>query len=894
MNWTNVRLILQREVRDQLRDRRTLFMIAVLPLLLYPLLGMSFFQVAQFMREQAVKVLLIGTHDFADLPPLVDGKHFALPLFNDAARARLMDLEFADDTAANATEGQQVADKLAKAGGYDVVVYFPPDFAEQLQRFRRELVERDAENRPAVKLPDTIVQDIPIPEAQIFWNEAKEKSKIGYLRATDVLSHWRDQLVERNLAESRIPAAAARPFELKTVDVANEGQGKAALWSRILPFVLLLWALTGAFYPAVDLCAGEKERGTLETLLSTPAERSEIVWGKLLTIMIFSMATAVLNLLSLGITGSLVLSQLPNLGPPPAIAIVWLLIALVPVSALFSALCLALAAFARSSKEGQYYLMPLVLVTLPLTVLPMAPGVDLNLGNSLIPVTGMVLLLRTMLEGNYAAALPFIPPVVAVTLTCCLFAMRWAADQFNSESVLFRESERLDVALWLKHLMRDREDTPTVPAAVLCGIMILLVQFFMSLALQKSQQNLAELALVTQLVVVATPALLMTIMLTRSPRETLLLRLPRWSTMPAVLLLAVVLHPVAFALRALVMKIYPIDEQLAADLNRMVGQIEGPWLWMLAIVPPICEEIAFRGFILSGLRRMGHKWRAIVISSIFFGVSHTIFQQSIVATILGLVLGFLAVQTGSLLTCVLFHMTHNALMFLAAKLTPDVVAERPLLNWLIDPNDASGQFYRWPAVLVGGSRPPPFSSGSAICRMPIPAKSRCRNRSTTRRGIRWPAERVGKVSDGELITGRRIRSAAGAACPLRVSRQRPAADRWGAHDCRRADCGRGSKSLGQAAARFGKRGDFARTGEFPYAPGIQRSNRAARPARHVAAPVDSRGVGGSRITTKFRSRDSPRSAGIPCGGHDRAGRHCHLRLVTARGMAERTLRPWHR
>ena len=96
----------------------------------------------------------------------------------------------------------------------------------------------------------------------------------------------------------------------------------------------------------------------------------------------------------------MVISHLPvpdagaRLGMPPLVAQLWLLLALVPVAALFSAVCIALAAFARSTKEGQYYLMPLLLVTLPLVILPMGPGMELNLGNSLIPLTGLVLLLR--------------------------------------------------------------------------------------------------------------------------------------------------------------------------------------------------------------------------------------------------------------------------------------------------------------------------------------------------------------------------------------------------------------------------------------------------------------------------------------------------------------------
>src|SRR3990172_250940 len=94
MNWFNVKLILVREIRDQLRDRRTLFMIAVLPLLLYPLLGMSFFQIAQFMREKAVRVLVVGATDFAGLPPLIENKGFAASLFNPPAKANLLTLSF--------------------------------------------------------------------------------------------------------------------------------------------------------------------------------------------------------------------------------------------------------------------------------------------------------------------------------------------------------------------------------------------------------------------------------------------------------------------------------------------------------------------------------------------------------------------------------------------------------------------------------------------------------------------------------------------------------------------------------------------------------------------------------------------------------------------------------
>ncbi len=715
MNWSNVRLILAREIRDQLRDRRTLFMIAVLPLLLYPLLGMSLFQVRQFMREHSTKVLVLGATGLEEVEPaLFDrGPYFSPELFSDPERSKLLEIAFLPDEPGRGggvepSAARQQARAAVQAGEYDAALYFPPDFADRLDTVRREMADRvEAGLRPGEKAGKAGAGP-SLPGPEIIYSTATERSQLAFARLTDLVERWREAIATKNLEAGGVPVAATKPFEYEKADVADETSFRgAAVWSKILPVMLLLWALTGAFYPAVDLCAGEKERGTLETLLSSPAERSEIVVGKLLTVMAFSMVTAVLNLVAIGMTGWLILSQLPGIGVPHVASIVWLLVALVPVSALFGALCLALAAFARSSKEGQYYLMPLLLVTMPLAVLPMAPGVDLTLGNSLIPVTGVVLLLRTALEGNAWQAVQFLPPVVGVTLGCCLVAIRWAVDQFNSEKVLFRESERLDVGLWLRHLMQDRQPTPTVPAAVFCGVLILVVLFFMSFAMAKVT-DFAIGAAVTQLVVVLTPALLMTVVFTSNPLQTLRLTLPKpwWTillTVPGAVLLAVLLHPVANSLQVAVMKLYPLNESMKKALESALSNVPNVAVLLVvgALMPAICEELAYRGFVLSGLRHLGHKWRAIIYTAIFFGLTHTILQQSIIACLIGVVIGFLAVQSGSILPCMVFHFCHNSLMLLRQQITMETIEQAPLLRWLVVPAGDEGYAYRWPVVAFG-------------------------------------------------------------------------------------------------------------------------------------------------------------------------------------------------
>ena len=280
MNWRNVRLIYAREIRDQLRDRRTLFMIAVLPLLLYPLLGMSVFQLSQFVRKSEPKVLVIGRENLSagdDLPQLFEGDHFSTDLAGGEKVADWLHLEFVDspektgegvakpqaDLDAKGERSPQLigkelafAEQRLKAGDVQVVLNFPADIGERLQELRAQIKSRASGEGTATT--DKSAAAISIPQPQLMYNSGKEKSRVAHTQVEQILDTWKSQIVRENLRASRVPANVARPFELKPHDVAEQRQQQALMWSKILPFVLFIWALTGAFYPAVDLCAGEK------------------------------------------------------------------------------------------------------------------------------------------------------------------------------------------------------------------------------------------------------------------------------------------------------------------------------------------------------------------------------------------------------------------------------------------------------------------------------------------------------------------------------------------------------------------------------------------------------------------------------------------------------------
>ena len=148
MNWNNVKLLFAREMRDQLRDRRTLILIAVVPVLLYPLMGMTIFQLSQFLRHEAAKVQVVGAQELADhdwLPPLLGEELFEPTLFDDPVEQKNLQLVYSEESPLD-TARQALSD-----GKMQVVLYFPAGFGERLELDRQALLERASQSRSSIE-----------------------------------------------------------------------------------------------------------------------------------------------------------------------------------------------------------------------------------------------------------------------------------------------------------------------------------------------------------------------------------------------------------------------------------------------------------------------------------------------------------------------------------------------------------------------------------------------------------------------------------------------------------------------------------------------------------------------------------------------------------------------
>ena len=413
MNWNNITTVYFKELKDSLRDRRTLISTIVIPTLVMPLL---FFGVGKVMatvmtkaREDIPTVALLGG---ADSPRLIKQ-------FRESKRMR--------------------------------VVPAPSDWKRAIG---------DKQLRVAVQLPERFEEQLQTGEAspvKIFYYEGELKSDNGARVLERFLAEIREQAVAERLAAHGLPKTAARPFEFRRENVAPPEKVGGNLFGGLVPYLIIILCFTGAMYPAMDLTAVEKERGTMETLLCSPVPRVDIVLGKFLMVLTGSLSAMVFMLLSMGgsiaIGGTLLMGgrggakagaagaaatqastdAMPMIDP---LGVVGVLAMVLPVAVLFAAAAFTIALFAKSYKEAQSYLGPMIIVVIMPGVIGMLPGIELSAKTALIPILNLSLVCKEMLSGVWNWG--YIALIFGSSSLYAGGALWLAVKMFNREDVIFR------------------------------------------------------------------------------------------------------------------------------------------------------------------------------------------------------------------------------------------------------------------------------------------------------------------------------------------------------------------------------------------------------------------------------------------------------------------------
>ncbi len=401
MNLREIGIVFRKELRDSLRDRRTIVSMIVVPVLALPLLtfgaGTMLFKTMTHARQQVPRVMVVGGENS---PKTV------------AALRAAGSVELVPE-ASNFTN--EITEKRLRA-----VVQLPPDF-------------------------DSTIANGGKAQVKIFEYRGDMNSEFAAEKVNTFFRNLSETTVRERLESRNVPVALLTPLDVQRQNVAPLSRVTGSMLGGLIPYVLLFMCMTGAMYPAIDLTAGEKERGTIETLLCCPVDRVNLVLGKFLMVVTASMSTVFLALSSMGATFQFAKTVLGHSVPaaelqmvttidPKGLAAVFVF--LIPAAVMLSAILLMLGLFSRSFREAQSYVGPMMMVVAMTTIFAILPGVEMNAHLAIVPIVNVSLASKEMMAGawhwNYL--------LLTFGSTCLYAALALAATVwlFHREEVVFR------------------------------------------------------------------------------------------------------------------------------------------------------------------------------------------------------------------------------------------------------------------------------------------------------------------------------------------------------------------------------------------------------------------------------------------------------------------------
>ncbi|HMO15956.1 MAG TPA: ABC transporter permease subunit/CPBP intramembrane protease [Pirellulaceae bacterium] len=656
-----------KELRETLRDRRTLMTLLLMPVLVYPLMGLVLqgFFLPSFAHSEAkfgYLVVLDTEQDYLNFQlSLPTNRRYAIT----TASPRLPDLL--------EPNGQSPQKSGPALEDYEPLEYV---LLEHL----------DLKNRPK-SIEDAVssgVADVGVKLVQhssefTEWTLIVRDGSANSQHAAETVQLF---LTERNLLVAREMLQRLRvPFSNRVgfsqESVASTMPATISIVA-IIPLILTLMTLTGAVYPAIDLTAGERERGTLESLIAAPLPRMRILAGKLVAVIVVALLTAFLNIT--GMLTTLWVFQMERLLFPDGglrlMAFVNLFLLLIVFAGFFSSVLLAVTSFARSFKEGQAYVIPVMLLAIGPSLLSLKPDLNINGMLAVAPLVNIVLLAREVLLGS--ATLGSTIVVLGSTTIYSILAITFAARIFGTDSVLYGSS-----GSWkdLVSLPSQAQSVASESTAMLCLALLVPGTFLWNGLIARMRDFGVEVQfplIVLGLVLIfgVIPLAITTFRRVRIVSGYALYR-PHFLVLIAAVLLGIGLGPLLsqVIIESLRLQEWWFGESNNEALVSAAREQVAKWKLIpaffllpgLSIVPGIVEELFFRGCLFQSLRQRFRPWTVILMTAIIFGLFHLITAGSLGLSrflptmAMGIVLGYVCYRSGSVIPCMVLHSLHNLL-----------------------------------------------------------------------------------------------------------------------------------------------------------------------------------------------------------------------------------------
>ena len=640
MNRNTVFSLYKKEMLDIFRDKKTMIIMVLVPLFLYP-------------------AMMLGT----------------LLIMSNISQESL---EKTYQVGIVASEEAEAVEALLLDGEDDYEYFFETTVYDDAKTCEQALI--DGQIHAFIQITDG-EDGRKIYEVGTVSSVMDSVTSGGYIK--EILGGYRDSL-RNDLLEEQFGdyEEILNPILIEGKDLATIEESAGSIFGYIIPFMLITSVLMGAVYPAIDVTAGERERGTLETMMTLPVKNSEMMFSKFMAVSTVAVMSAFLNLLSMFLMGlymydsmQLATTAFGDMNLLQFIPSVIALLVCMPIFAMFaSAVCLSICIFAKSFKEANNYSTPILLVFMFASMAGMLPNITLDAKTSLIPIVNVSLFIKAVFELKFEWE--YIILVLLSNVVYSVVAVVLMSKLFSSEDVLFGEGFRGVHFLEKRSNMKPNQ-MPGIGDTVLMFGLLLLLMIYCSTSLV-FRLGIWGTGLV-QLIILAVPVLYAWYM-KADFKKLFSLKVPK---IKHVLGGICIWFGIWLLEQVVILKLaewFPGLVETSEALNSVIvdaGFVSA--FIVVGICPAIAEEFAFRGFLFGVLKDKWKPWMAIVASAVLFGAYHMNLLQFIGGAMMGIGLAYAAYASGSIWIGAIMHFINNGLSVIF-QYHPELVEKIPILG----------------------------------------------------------------------------------------------------------------------------------------------------------------------------------------------------------------------